>query len=207
MIGISGVSRRASPERWEGQTDCRSRIGYTALRRYLYISIAIAGAGFIAAIVVSLLAVAHANSSAGQSRFNEVSAAAADSQVSSTFIEVSNTRWVAPYIARGRIHNVNITFYDCAVQGFCGAMYNGRQVYEGAAACSWNMAIGTRFVIVGDPTGRIYVCEDRGLLANTWVDIFFYYPADGYDWQGFVGRYGSIEIVTLASHQERSGAR
>lgn len=96
---------------------------------------------------------------------------------------------------RQRMTNVNVTFYDCANQGFCGRMYNGRKVYEGAAACSWNLSIGTRFRIVGDPTGRTYICEDRGLLANTWVDIFFYYPADGYRWQAQVGRYGTIEIV------------
>jgi len=99
-------------------------------------------------------------------------------------------------LTRGIIDNVNITFYDCANQGFCGAMYNGRKVYEGAAACSWNLSIGTRFVIVGDPTHRIYTCEDRGLLANTWVDIFWYHPSDGYNWQRHVGRYGTIEIVS-----------
>ena len=96
---------------------------------------------------------------------------------------------------RGIVSNVNITFYDCADQGFCGAMYNGRKVYEGAAACSWNLPIGTRFVIVGDPTHRIYTCEDRGLLANTWVDIFWYHPNQGHSWQSIVGRYGTIEIV------------
>ncbi len=101
-----------------------------------------------------------------------------------------------PHVTRGVINNVNITFYDCANQGFCGAMYNGRKVYEGAAACSWNLAIGTKFIIVGDPTHRIYICEDRGLLANTWVDIFWYHPADGYSWQSSVGRYGTIEIVS-----------
>ena len=94
-----------------------------------------------------------------------------------------------------RMTNVNLTFYDCASQGFCGRMYNGHKVYEGAAACSWNLAIGTRFRISGDPTGRVYACEDRGLLTNTWVDIFFYYPADGYNWQAQVGRHGTIEIV------------
>lgn len=96
---------------------------------------------------------------------------------------------------RQRMSNVNLTFYDCASQGFCGRMYNGHKVYEGAAACSWNLAIGTRFRISGDPTGRVYICEDRGLLTNTWVDIFFYYPADGYRWQAQVGRHGTIEIV------------
>ena len=42
-----------------------------------------------------------------------------------------------------------------------------------------------------------YVCADRGLLANTWVDIFWYYPADGYRWQAVVGRYGTINIVSV----------
>ncbi len=101
------------------------------------------------------------------------------------------------FTPKGRIANVNITFYDCAGQGFCGAMANGRKVYEGAAACSYNLPIGTRFIIVGDPTGRIYSCEDRGLLASTWVDVFFYDPSDGYRWQAQVGRRGVIELVDL----------
>jgi hypothetical protein len=103
----------------------------------------------------------------------------------------------APITNRSILKNVNITFYDCANQGFCGNMYNGRKVYEGAAACSWDLPIGTRFVIVGDPTHRIYTCEDRGLLANTWVDIFWYYPNQGHSWQSIVGRYGTIEIVSM----------
>jgi hypothetical protein len=103
----------------------------------------------------------------------------------------------APITTRSILTGVNITFYDCANQGFCGAMFNGRKVYEGAAACSWNLPIGTRFVIVGDPTHRIYTCEDRGLLANTWVDIFWYYPSQGHSWQSIVGRYGTIEIVSM----------
>jgi hypothetical protein len=97
----------------------------------------------------------------------------------------------------GVINNVNITFYDCLVGGFCGNMSNGEKVYEGAAACSWNLPIGTAFYIVGDPTGRIYVCKDRGLLTDTWVDIFWYDPKDGYVWQANVGRYGTIAIVSL----------
>ena len=96
-----------------------------------------------------------------------------------------------------RIHNVNLTFYDCKNQGFCGKMANGRKVYEGAAACSYNLDFGTKFRIVGDPTDRIYVCEDRGLLDDTWVDIFWHDPADGWKWQAAVGRRGTIEIVGL----------
>jgi hypothetical protein len=95
------------------------------------------------------------------------------------------------------IQNVNLTFYDCAGQGFCGKMYNGEKVYEGAAACSWNLPLGTRFMIVGDPTGRVYVCEDRGLLSDTWIDVFWHDPADGYAWQSIVGRHGTIVIVSL----------
>ena len=101
----------------------------------------------------------------------------------------------ASNLAIGRIDNVNLTFYDCLDQGFCGAMKSGRQVYEGAAACSWNLPEGTRFRIVGDPTRRVYICEDRGLLDDTWVDIFFHDPADGWKWQEAVGRYGTIEVV------------
>lgn len=90
---------------------------------------------------------------------------------------------------------VNLTFYDCAGQGFCGAMASGRRVYHGAAACSYNLPLGTRFYIHGDPTGRIYRCEDRGILPNTWVDIFWFYPADGWKWQAAVGRTGTIDVV------------
>ncbi|HEY7467269.1 MAG TPA: hypothetical protein VIB47_11320 [Dehalococcoidia bacterium] len=97
----------------------------------------------------------------------------------------------------GRIENVNLTFYDCLDQGFCGTMKYGEEVYEGAAACSWDLPAGTRFRILGDPTKRTYVCEDRGELEDTWVDIFFNDPDDGWDWQEAVGRYGTIEIVSL----------
>jgi hypothetical protein len=96
---------------------------------------------------------------------------------------------------RERIADANVTFYDCAVQGFCGAMYNGTQVFDGAAACSWDLALGTRFVIEDDPTQRLYVCEDRGLLADTWVDIFFYHPSEGWRWQSQTGRRSGILVI------------
>jgi hypothetical protein len=100
-------------------------------------------------------------------------------------------------IQKGLVAGVNITFYDCSNGGFCGNMYGGEPVYEGAAACSWDLPLGTAFYIEGDPTERIYVCKDRGLLQNTWVDIFWNNPADGYYWQSFVGRIGTINIVYL----------
>jgi hypothetical protein len=53
-------------------------------------------------------------------------------------------------VALRRITGVNLTFYDCAAQGFCGAMANGTRVYEGAAACSYDLPLGTRFHIIGD---------------------------------------------------------
>src|SRR5258708_4132317 len=64
------------------------------------------------------------------------------------------------------------------------------------ASCS-NLATGTMFTITGDPTGRVYVCKDRGLLPNTHVDIFWNNPADGWAWQRAVGSRGTIEIVEL----------
>jgi hypothetical protein len=97
----------------------------------------------------------------------------------------------------GEIFRVDITFYDCLDQGFCGAMYNGEQVYEGAAACSWDLPLGTRFAIDNDPTRRIYVCADRGLLPDTWVDIYFYSPNDGWDWQRSVGREATLHILSV----------
>ena len=103
----------------------------------------------------------------------------------------------AALVTFGKIDNVNLTFYDCLDQGFCGTMKSGTKVYEGAAACSWNLPEGTKFRIVHDPTGRTYVCEDRGILDDTWVDIFFRDPKDGWKWQEAVGRYGTIEIIKL----------
>jgi hypothetical protein len=97
----------------------------------------------------------------------------------------------------GEIYDVNVTFYDCLNQGFCGAMYSGVQVFEGAAACSWDLPLGTRFVIEDDPTRRIYVCADRGLLPDTWVDIYFYSPSDGWAWQGSVGRHATLLILSV----------
>jgi hypothetical protein len=118
-------------------------------------------------------------------------------EVSSAAGDLVVTVQAAPATVLLQIHDVNLTFYDCAEQGFCGAMFNGIDVYEGAAACSWDLEIGTLFRVVGDPTLRVYECTDRGHLSDTWVDIFWYYPADGWAWQDIVGRYGTIEVVAL----------
>ncbi len=95
-----------------------------------------------------------------------------------------------------RISNALVTFYACVGNGFCGAMANGQQVFAGAAACSYNLSFGTRFQIVNDPTGRTYVCLDRGVPTATWVDIWFYDVADGWAWQtAFGDTRGDIIIV------------
>lgn len=192
-----------------------------AFKRYFLISGAIASASLGVAVGVSVIALlfAHgdgkgAQTALVQSYYAEVSSAAAGEASALAVVpdlepepDVPASAALPPQApanpdpdmvkTRGRIAHVNVTFYDCKQQGFCGNMYNGRKVYQGAAACSWNMALGTRFIIVGDPTRRTYVCEDRGLLANTWVDIFWNDPRDGRMWQALVGRYGTIEIVGL----------
>lgn len=99
-------------------------------------------------------------------------------------------------VTKGKV-TATLTFYDCLGQGFCGTMANGRKVHEGAAACSNNMAMGTMFTIAGDPTNRVYICEDRGMLNSSHVDIFWNDPKDGYWWQSQVGMSGTLEIVQL----------
>lgn len=71
-------------------------------------------------------------------------------------------------------------------------MSSGKTVYEGAAACGYAYALGERVSIVGDPTGRVYVCEDRGRLATTQVDVFWYREEDGRAWTTQVGRWAEV---------------
>ena len=94
-----------------------------------------------------------------------------------------------------RISSALVTFYACVGNGFCGAMANGQQVFAGAAACSYNLSFGTRFQIANDPTGRTYVCLDRGVPTATWVDIWFYDIADGWAWQTALGNTRSDIII------------
>jgi hypothetical protein len=94
-----------------------------------------------------------------------------------------------------RIPGATVTFYSCIDNGFCGNMATGDPVFAGAAACSADMPFGTRFVVANDPTGQVFVCMDRGLLAPTWVDVWFYDVADGWAWQAPVGTHSDIIIV------------
>jgi hypothetical protein len=182
------------------------------LRRYLVIGVSAATASLVLALGVSALTLAVYASEAAPSRartfagfYSHVSGAEyADPWAYADYIGPAPAGIVlaAPRERRmlsgpGYVDNVNLTFYDCEDQGFCGAMYNGRKVYQGAAACSWDMSLGTRFVIEGDPTKRTYVCEDRGLLEDTWVDVFWNDPRDGELWQSAVGRQGVIQIVAV----------
>jgi hypothetical protein len=93
------------------------------------------------------------------------------------------------------IPNARITFYACIGNGFCNTMAGGAEPYEGAAACSYDLPLGTRLQIVNDPTRRVYTCEDRGYLSPTWIDVFFWNAADGWPWQRMVGSVSDIVIV------------
>ena len=103
----------------------------------------------------------------------------------------------APLIAPGTvIPGARATFYTCAGGGFCGAMANGQQVFAGAAACSANLPFGTRFFLNADPARTVYTCLDRGALSATWVDIWFYSPAEGWAWQSMIGSvHSDITII------------
>jgi hypothetical protein len=100
--------------------------------------------------------------------------------------------------AAGTVLRARITVYGCTGPGggFCGNMASGIPVFEGAAACSRDLPFGTRLRIIGDPTGRIYECLDRGALGATWVDVFFHNTSEGIRWAGLLGgTRADIEIV------------
>ncbi|MEX0785215.1 MAG: hypothetical protein WD939_01120, partial [Dehalococcoidia bacterium] len=106
------------------------------------------------------------------------------------------TAWEAPLPPTGSIMpGATVTFYSCIGNGFCGAMATGEQVFEGAAACSYDLPFGTRFIVNADPNQRVFTCLDRGALAATWVDVWFYDAADGWAWQSIVGTRSDITIV------------
>ena len=96
-----------------------------------------------------------------------------------------------------------VSFYYCASGSgpagdggaFCGAMRDGTVVYPGAAACDYAY-LGQRFRIEGDPTGRIYTCNDTGnAVHGLHRDIWFPTSDEGWSWQGAVGRRVVIQIV------------
>lgn len=100
--------------------------------------------------------------------------------------------------APGTILRARITVYGCTGPGggFCGGMASGFKVFEGAAACSYDMPFGTKLRIIGDPTGRVYECLDRGALSAPWVDVFFNNTSEGIAWASLLGgTVSDIEIV------------
>jgi hypothetical protein len=103
--------------------------------------------------------------------------------------------WESNYAPGTLIPGVTVTFYACLGNGFCGNMASGQQVFPGAAACSMDMAFGTRFVVVNDPSQIVFTCLDRGALASPWVDVWFYSVEQGQAWQRNVGMISDIRIV------------
>ncbi len=116
----------------------------------------------------------------------------------SSAVDAPHSLNAASGLAVGTVIRARITIYGCQGPGggFCNHMASGRSAFEGAAACSSNLAFGTRLKIAGDPTGRVYECLDRGSLAPTWIDVYFNDTSDGMAWQGQLGgTVADIEIV------------
>lgn len=100
--------------------------------------------------------------------------------------------------APGTVIRARVTIYGCSGPGggFCNHMASGGSAFPGAAACSQDLAFGTRLTIAGDPTGRTYECLDRGSLAPTWIDVYFEDTSDGIAWQSQLGStVANIQIV------------
>lgn len=96
-----------------------------------------------------------------------------------------------------------VSFYYCTADSghpgdggaWCGVMRDGTVVYPGAAACDYEY-LGQQFRIDGDPTGRVYTCNDTGsAVLGLHRDIWFQTNAEGWRWQRDVGRRVVIEIV------------
>ena len=69
--------------------------------------------------------------------------------------------------------------YDSGYYGdggnFCHGMADGATVHNGAAACGYYWKLGTELYITS--LGRKVICEDRGILENTQVDVFSYFSS------------------------------
>jgi len=75
--------------------------------------------------------------------------------------------------------------------GYCGNMSSGQAVYVGAAACGAKWQLGQKLEISGF---GIVVCEDRGHLEFTQVDVFFETNESLYK-SGISNRYMAISEV------------
>jgi hypothetical protein len=73
-------------------------------------------------------------------------------------------------------------------------------VHEGAAACSYDFALGTVLRFVQD--GREVVCKDRGSglqhdeEGRPWIDVWLPSPEQGYYEVALTyGKYTEVEVV------------
>ncbi len=82
---------------------------------------------------------------------------------------------------------VRVTWYGPT--GF--PMYSGDMPYEGAAACSWNLPLGTQIRL---PDGAVVTCLDRGYLGPNHVDLFAPTAAQGWS---LIRRYGDWAWVEV----------
>lgn len=111
---------------------------------------------------------------------------------------------VLPAITAGDQVSATVSFYYCEQGGtafvgdgggFCGAMRDGTVVRSGAAACDATY-LGQRFRIQGDPTGRVYTCNDTGsAVGGLHRDIWFATAEEGVAWARGVGQLAVIEII------------
>lgn len=108
-----------------------------------------------------------------------------------------------PELAPGDRVVATVSFYYCAEGSghagdggaWCGVMRDGTVVYPGAAACDYTY-LGQQFRIEGDPTGRVYTCNDTGSAVHgLHRDIWFRTNTEGWTWQREVGRSVVIQIV------------
>ena len=108
-----------------------------------------------------------------------------------------------PALEPGNRVVATVSFYYCSSGSghtgdggdWCGAMRDGTVVYPGAAACDYAY-LGQRFRIEGDPTGRVYTCNDTGgKVHGLHRDIWFQTNDEGWRWQRDVGTRVVIEII------------
>ena len=110
----------------------------------------------------------------------------------------------AAELAGGPQVAATVSFYYCQHEpgvspgdggGFCGAMRDGTVVRSGAAACDVAY-LGQQFRIVGDPTGRVYQCNDTGSAVNGMHrDIWFNTSTEGWAWLEQVGRNVTLQVL------------
>ena len=95
----------------------------------------------------------------------------------------------------------DLSFYVCRgappgfEDGFCGGAGGNLGLEEGQVACGYAWSLGTQFQIYGDPTNRIYICNDRGLGPTYWLDVFFWEYADGRAWRDSIPYPWRIRVI------------